>query len=120
MGSIFLYTTDSAKASAVKKISQKLGVSYSEITRADLTKTVFELVSGKPSANKTPLAPFYVQPELLLFSGVSNGVLDAFLAAYRNTGLTPINYKCVVTPHNIGWTLTALTAELAREHAEIG
>ena len=59
----------------------------------------------------------YKLPEVLIFSGFANEMLDVFLAAYKKAGIAPIPLKAVHTEHNDKWSLYALCEELRREHA---
>lgn len=56
-------------------------------------------------------------PELLVFCGLEDGLLDRFLAEYRRRGIDPIGLKAVATPHNLFWTVCELTEELEQERA---
>ncbi|MFQ9514970.1 MAG: DUF3783 domain-containing protein [Eubacterium sp.] len=57
----------------------------------------------------------YKLPELIIFSGISDGELDEFLAEYRNSGIPSVALKAVVTQHNISWSVYELAKELQRE-----
>lgn len=55
----------------------------------------------------------------MIFSGFSGERMDAFLAALGRAGVPPV-LKAVVTPTNLGWSVSALIDELARERGELG
>ena len=59
----------------------------------------------------------YRMPELLVFCGLEDGLLDQFLAGYRQREIEPIGLKAVATPHNLFWTVYELTTELEQERA---
>ena len=55
--------------------------------------------------------------EMIVFCGLTEAQLDAFLARWRQTGLPPIRLKAVLTPTNRGWTPAMLQAQLSEEAA---
>ena len=54
-------------------------------------------------------------PELILFFGIPDKLLDTFLAEYKKTDLERIRLKAIVTPTNLGWTVYQLTEHLNKE-----
>lgn len=54
-------------------------------------------------------------PEVIIFSGLSDGNLDEFLSEYKKAEIEPVALKAVVTQHNISWSIYELTRELQRE-----
>ena len=64
-----------------------------------------------------PAPLLYPMPELLVFSGIPEGMQDLILAEYRKEKIEPVALKAMVTPHNISWTVYELSSELAKEHA---
>jgi len=117
---ILLYTTNKEKAEAIEKLCQGLSFQFRRLTPADIHCSVAAVVSGDykfPLGRKAPLPAAYVQPELLIFSGLKDKSLDRFLQQYKKAGLQPIQLKAVVTPFNCNWTIYDLTQQLQREHA---
>ncbi len=55
--------------------------------------------------------------EMMVFSGISQNELDAFLTKYREAGIPKIPLKAVLTPYNIFWNATQLYQELQKEHS---
>lgn len=53
--------------------------------------------------------------EMLLMAGFREGLLDAFLAGLRESGLAPVPLKAVLTPYNALWDSVRLHNELIRE-----
>ena len=119
MEQILLYTTDNMKAQKIEALCSSLGVGFRRLTVGDLRFSVASVVSGdyKLPLGAAPLPSLYVQPELMLFSGLKDRTLNAFLKRYRQEKITPIPLKAVVTPFNCSWTLVQLTMQLQREHA---
>lgn len=58
----------------------------------------------------------YKQPEVMVFSGITDTQLDMFLHGYKMGGISPIYLKAILTPYNYTWSLYQLTQELIREH----
>lgn len=57
-----------------------------------------------------------VTGEMLVFAGMDDQALDAFLDACKAQGVEPTACKAVLTPHNSGWSGEKLYAELESEH----
>lgn len=68
--------------------------------------------------NKKTTADFKI-PELIIFSGMTEDMLDMFLKRYKDMGIEPVKLKAVVTATNISWNVYELVTELIREHKEL-
>lgn len=68
------------------------------------------------SAGEDELAGLPEDAELMKLCGLSGSELQEFLSALRREGIR-VDYKCVETDVNRGWTLAQLYGELAKEHA---
>ncbi len=136
MGTVAYYVNQEKKE-ALLALIERLGLSAEELRPADLKKKMDEILEergrGKELPPKSPLGeifptkagdsdvpPLYRMPEALLFCGVEDKVLDAFLAGYKKAGLQPIADKAVITPTNRGWTLYQLLTEIRKEHDAMG
>ena len=53
---------------------------------------------------------------MMIFSGMSSEQLDVFLKSYRESGISPIGCKGILTPNNVFWTAEELFQELWKEH----
>lgn len=123
MERILFYTTSKEKAGQVKALCEKLKIDFRRLTPGDIQQSVSAVVSGDyklPLGKSAPLPALYVQPELMLFSGLKDKTLDRFLAEYRQAGIAPTDLKAVVTPFNCTWTLYQLTEQLLRERRRLG
>ena len=49
----------------------------------------------------------------------SDGLLNRFLAACKEDGMPQIDYRAVVTEHNIHWNVLDLYQELVQEHESL-
>ena len=120
MEQVLVYTSDKEKARKIEALCTSLGVGFRLLTLGDMRFSVASVVSGDyklPLGAAPPLSARYVQPELMLFNGLKDRTLNAFLKKYRQENISPIPLKAVVTPFNCSWTLTELTGQLQREHA---
>lgn len=119
---LIYHLKDVKKESQIIRLCKQLGISTRKIKETDVNVSLSVLagISGVPEMMQTEKAPKdYKMPELLVFSGMADEKLDEFLAEYRKQGIEPVSLKAMVTPHNIGWTVYQLTAELTRERTEI-
>ncbi len=120
MEQVLVYTPDKEKAGTIVALCSSLGIGFRRLTLGDLRFSVASVISGDyklPLGAAPPLSALYVQPELMLFNGLKDRTLNAFLKEYRQENIAPIPLKAVVTPFNCSWTLLELTAQLQREHA---
>ena len=58
-------------------------------------------------------------PDVIVFAGMKEECLDNFLKEYNGAGIAPTPLKAIVTPYNVGWSLSGLIAELIKEHKEL-
>ncbi len=116
---IYFYTKDIIKKEQVKKISDAIDAQFIELKVSQANETIASLVGLPPlslSDNKNTNAPaLWAMPEIIIFFGISDKLLDTFLAEYKKTGFEKIRLKAIVTPTNLGWTLYQLTEHLDKE-----
>lgn len=121
---VIFHVQDFKKEKQITKLCSQLGLHTRKLCQSDVNKKVGVLAGMKEQkgtkegiAMKAPAG--YQLPEVMIFSGVPDGVLDKFLMEYKKAEIPPVPLKAVVTPYNITWTLYELTGELIRERAEI-
>lgn len=116
---IYFYTKDINKKEKVKKICDAIGTHFVELKVSQANETIASLVGLSPLAlsdNKQTNAPaLWAMPEIIIFFGIPDRLLDTFLAEYKKTGLERIRLKAIVTPTNLRWTLYQLTEHLDKE-----
>lgn len=114
---ILYYIPDMKKEKQVKELCRNLQISTRALKSTDMNIEIGMLAGiGGTAAKEHAKAPEgYPPPEVLIFSGVSDELLDRFLAEYKEAGIAPIGLKAVVTVHNRTWTLYELTLELMKE-----
>ena len=72
--------------------------------------------NGEATSRENGVPADYKQPEVMVFSGITDTQLDMFLHGYKMGGISPIYLKAILTPYNYTWSLYQLTQELIREH----
>ncbi len=118
MEAVFYYApAPSDKEAALRTLCARLGIRFKSVA-ADQTEQKIGALVGLPgfTAEALPAAP--LADEVLILHRFADRKIDAFLAAMRKAEIPRIALKAVVTEHNADWTLTALAAELQREHDE--
>ncbi len=54
--------------------------------------------------------------EMAVMAGFTSAQIDAFIYSLRKKGVGRINYKAVLTPHNMKWNSVKLYQEIKKEH----
>ena len=67
--------------------------------------------------DKIHMPGFGITAEMLVFAGMDQPEVFAFLQALREAGIGPVALKAMVTPFNACWSPEALFQELKKEHA---
>lgn len=114
---ILYYIPDIKKEKQIKELCRKMQIQTRALKSSDLNVEVGVLagLGGVTAKEHTKAPEGYPLPEVLIFSGFPDELLDSFLAAYKEEGIAPIGLKAVLTVHNRTWTLYELTLELMRE-----
>ena len=130
---IFMYIPDADKRRQIEALCRVLKTETGDLSYEDrntplkdllgLKDTAFtgmeEAIRGSRKETGKCAPPFWKMPELLLFSGLPDAKLNAFLKAYREAGIPPVPLKAVVTPYNLFWPPYELACELDRERAAV-
>ena len=114
---ILTFQLQKEKADAIALICKKKGIRLTAVPAKDYAQKLGYLAGIKGFSREKAIysgAPF--PAEMLVFSGMDSGQVEAFLAEYKNAGLPTVKLKAVVTPHNVFWTAEALFGELLKEH----
>ena len=70
-----------------------------------------------PPPDKIRMPGSGITSEMLVFAGMDQPEVFAFLQALREAGIGPVALKAMVTPFNACWSPEALFQELEKEHA---
>lgn len=121
---VIFHVQDFKKEKQITKLCSQLGLRTRKLNQNDINQKVGVLAGMKEQKGtrdgmgmKAPAG--YQLPEVMIFSGVPDSVLDQFLMEYKKAGTAPVALKAIVTPYNITWTLYELIGELVRERAAI-
>ena len=108
---IAAYGLDDGRLSALSLFCDREGIGLRPVSAEETGRTVGEILSS--------VALGYTKAEdaaeCLIFSGFDRQSLAEAVNGLKAAGIR-VNLKAAATPSNLGWTLSALTAELAKEH----
>lgn len=123
-GKVLYYVQDENKRIQLEVLCMGMSLQAKRLKTSDLNMQVGVLAGMKgikplnvDAEEKAPA--IFCMPEVIIFAGVPDNVLDEFLASYKNIGLTPIKLKAVATPRNVEWTLYHMVRELAQECGQL-
>ena len=83
---ILMHVYDKEKETAIIRLAGELQQPVKVIGMGELDQTLSGLCTGKNSKRPVQIPPLYYMPELLVFSGLPEKDLDAFLERYKATG----------------------------------
>ena len=118
MGQMVLcFQLSKEKEQAVGDVCRKLGICQRKVTGGEYNQKL-GFLAGIEGFNKEPGASVKgtLPGEMLVFSGIDSDGVDAFLAAYKETGAAPVGLKAILTPHNVFWCVEQLYQELMKEY----
>lgn len=117
MQKILFYTTDLTKEKKIKDLCKRLSISTRKLKSTDANIAIGNLagIGIANTMNHTKSPKEFVMPEVIIFSGLADEMLDTFLAEYKKDNIEAVPLKAVITKHNINWTLYMLIIELIRE-----
>lgn len=115
---LLTFDLDRETDAAVREICKRLGIQKKNVATKDYAQKLGCLAGVTGFAReKTIYTGSAFSEGMIVFSGVSSGLLDLFLAEYGKTSLPAIGIKAIITAHNAFWTAEMLYRELCREHA---
>ncbi|MDO4460017.1 MAG: DUF3783 domain-containing protein [Clostridia bacterium] len=117
---ILLHINDETKKERIEKICRGLNQQIMEFNEKDLGKTLGAVLSGDKTVQEIKLPPLYIMPDMIIFSGLADKELDAFLAEYRKAGIPVTKLKAVVTPYNIAMKISDIIEHLEEESRMYG
>ncbi|MDD2458715.1 MAG: DUF3783 domain-containing protein [Eubacteriales bacterium] len=120
---VLLYQLDatSEKGLKIREILSRLNIRAKTVSHAMLSQTIghlADLPGHAPHPSEYNGEP--IPDEVLLMKDLSDTRIDRLLKDFRENGVSRIDLKAVVTPHNQKWTLLDLITELRQEHAVMG
>lgn len=123
-----------AKEKQLKELCNRLNIQTKRLNGRDTDKTLAVLAgvntkagngmhanikngnikTGSNLSTKSGNMPM-ILPEIIIFTGITDGELDAFLKEYKSMNIAPVRLKAILTIYNINWTLGELITELIKE-----
>ena len=123
-GMVMYYVQDENKRIQLEVLCMGMALHAKQLKASELNEQVGVLAGIKgvkslemQAVEKAPA--IFCMPEVIIFSGISNKLIDEFLLSYKNLGLAPIRLKAVTTPKNVEWTLYQMIRELAEECGQL-
>lgn len=117
---LLFYQIKGEKRKQLKQICAEQEIEMLVVSPAEYGEMVGALV-GFPRMRKQGKAceGTGVTGEMLVFAGMDDADLEAFLDACKAKGVSPVACKAVLTPHNAGWSGEKLYGELQKEHRAV-
>lgn len=104
--------------SGIKSILMLEKILIREVSKEEYGQTIGALAGIKELYNKEAVYEGEdLKKEMMVFAGLSDTKLDKVLQLMRQRKVGKVDYKAVLTPMNITWTVDELYTELAKEHA---
>ena len=119
---ILLFSVSEEQSKKIKEFCLSLAIEALTVERRNFAKPLGNIL-GIPtdgihtSANTVkPYRMTGFPSPMMVFCGMEQEDLDAYLSGYAAAGIEKISLKAVLTPHNISWTPEQLYDELLEEH----
>lgn len=113
---ILLLTQNSKKKEAISAMCKSFDIELKEIWPGNINLPIGTFLGMPLNSKSSKVAPvLFNPPELLIFNGLSDKELDIFLDKYKDEDIDPIQYKGVITPHNITWSPYEFILEYEKE-----
>ncbi len=104
--------------SGIKRILMLEKILIREVSKEEYGQTIGALAGIKELYNKDAVYEGEeLEKEMMIFAGLSDAGLDRVLQLMRQHKVGKVDYKAVLTPMNVTWTVNQLYTELAKEHA---
>lgn len=108
---------DRKKLLEIQKILMSAKVLMKKVDKKEYAQPVGALAGVKELAKEDAVYEGEeLEKEMMVFAGVNNAKLDYILGMLRKKAFTRVDYKAILTPTNMEWTVPELYEELAQEH----
>lgn len=116
MEKLFLFHCSELTEFKIRQAAAALKIPCAVVPDTDYSRTLGDIVSGKPSPLFTPCTKAVPPESLLLLCGLTDKHLDKLLAALKKNHAA-VDFKAILTPSNESWTVLKLLLEMHREKA---
>ena len=107
---------DKQKQQTIQRALLPLGVKMKVITQEEFGQPIGYLAGMKKIASVEMLEEkMELEKEMLVFAAIDGDLLQYILQTLRKAGV-PVDYKAVLTEHNLTWNCVQLYRELELEH----
>ena len=118
---VLLYNfTDSKRKMKVQQALMPLGFRLKAVKKEEYGLPVGTLVGIKELDNEEAITDssdnMDFSDEMAVMAGFTSTQIDAFIYSLRKKGIGRIDYKAVLTQHNMKWNSVKLYHEIKREH----
>ena len=132
MKKILLFHMNMPRIAEISAVCRGLGIEVQPVAPSEYGQSLGKLAGmilpegmGMPGGMGMPTPPpdkirmpgSGITSEMLVFAGMDQPEIFAFLQALREAGIGPVALKAMVTPFNACWSPEALFQELEKEHA---
>ena len=132
MKKILLFPMNMTRIAEISAVCRGLGIQVRPVAPSEYGQSLGKLAGmilpegmGMPGGMGMPTPPpdkirmpgSGITSEMLVFAGMDQPEVFAFLQALREAGIGPVALKALVTPFNACWSPEALFQELEKEHA---
>lgn len=119
---LLFHFKDPEELKKIKLTLLRYKIKIKTVEYKDYNKTIGQIL-GLPIEETEIVSEDYqgedMQQPLMIMQGLSGYRLDQFLSGLRKAGVPQINYKAMVTEHNVHWSAIHLYEEIVKEHAMI-
>ena len=107
---------DKQKQQTIQRALLTLGVKMKVITQEEFGQPIGYLAGMKKIASvEMSEEKMELEKEMLVFAAIDGDLLQYILQTLRKAGV-PVDYKAVLTEHNLTWNCVQLYRELELEH----
>lgn len=126
MKKILLFHMNMPRIAEISAVCRGLGIEVQPVAPSEYGQSLGKLAGmilpegmGMPDfvPDKIRMPGSGITSEMLVFAGMDQPEVFAFLQALREAGIGPVALKAMVTPFNACWSPEALFQELEKEHA---
>lgn len=117
---LFVNFNDKKKLRQIQSILMPKKILMKQISKKDYCQPLGALAGIKELYDENAVYEGEdLEKEMLIFAGVSNSTLDYVLQTMRKKGIPKVDYKAILTPTNLKWTIPELYEEISKEHAQL-